>query len=93
MSPGSRSMTPRNSGITTPLSSRLAGSTASLSSARSACCSRLRCGERVMVSSTSGMKAGVLRYLGETEFAKGDWAGIELDEPVGKNDGSVAGKR
>lgn len=46
-----------------------------------------------MVSSTSGMKAGVLRYLGETEFAKGDWAGIELDEPVGKNDGSVAGKR
>ncbi|KAG8185026.1 hypothetical protein JTE90_017049 [Oedothorax gibbosus] len=84
---------PRTGSAATPLSSRLAGSTASLSSARSTCCSRLRCGERVMVSSTTGMKPGILRFLGETDFAKGEWAGIELDEPVGKNDGSVAGKR
>lgn len=30
---------------------------------------------------------------GETDFAANQWAGIELDDPVGKNDGSVAGKR
>ena len=35
----------------------------------------------------------VSRYLGETEFAKGEWAGIELDAAIGKNDGSVEGKR
>lgn len=47
-------------------------------------------GDRVLVS---GSKAGVLRYIGSTDFAKGDWAGVELDEPLGKNDGAVAGKR
>jgi hypothetical protein len=34
-----------------------------------------------------------LRFLGATDFAKGDWAGIELSEKLGKNDGSVLGKR
>ena len=33
------------------------------------------------------------RYLGPTDFAKGEWAGIELDAGVGKNDGTVDGKR
>jgi hypothetical protein len=47
-------------------------------------------GDRVTVGSN---KIGVLRYIGTTEFAKGDWAGVELDEPLGKNDGSVSGKR
>lgn len=47
-------------------------------------------GDRVVVS---GTKHGVVRYLGETGFAKGEWAGIELDEPLGKNDGAVAGTR
>ncbi|XP_022250329.1 CAP-Gly domain-containing linker protein 1-like, partial [Limulus polyphemus] len=50
-------------------------------------------GDRVIVNATSGIKIGTLRYLGTTEFAAGQWAGIELDEPQGKNDGSVAGKR
>ena len=47
-------------------------------------------GDRIVVS---GTKPGVLRYLGETGFAKGEWAGVELDEPLGKNDGAVAGTR
>lgn len=50
-------------------------------------------GDRVLVNASSGTKLGTLRFLGETDFAEGQWAGIELDEPTGKNDGSVAGKR
>ncbi|ESO84679.1 hypothetical protein LOTGIDRAFT_131841, partial [Lottia gigantea] len=50
----------------------------------------VKIGDRVLVS---GSKTGVLRFMGETEFAKGDWAGVELDEQMGKNDGAVAGKR
>ena len=36
-------------------------------------------------------QSGYLRYCGPTEFASGVWAGIELDEPLGKNDGSIGG--
>ena len=51
-------------------------------------------GDRVIVSSaTSGTKTGTLRYLGPTDFAAGEWAGVELDTPVGKNDGTVGEKR
>ncbi|XP_076339911.1 uncharacterized protein LOC143240774 isoform X2 [Tachypleus tridentatus] len=55
--------------------------------------SPLKCGDRVVVNATSGVKVGILRYLGTTEFAPGEWAGVDLEEPQGKNDGSVAGKR
>ncbi|XP_055672221.1 CAP-Gly domain-containing linker protein 4 isoform X3 [Falco peregrinus] len=34
-------------------------------------------------------RVGTLRFCGTTEFASGQWAGIELDEPEGKNNGSV----
>lgn len=47
-------------------------------------------GERVWVN---GVKPGVVQYLGETQFAPGQWAGVVLDEPVGKNDGAVGGVR
>lgn len=32
-----------------------------------------------------------MRYYGTTEFGSGIWCGVELDDPLGKNDGSVAG--
>jgi tubulin-folding cofactor B len=41
-------------------------------------------------------KRGVVKYVGEVAEipnGKGTWVAIRLDEPVGKNDGSIAGKR
>lgn len=37
----------------------------------------------------SGTKSGILKFFGKTKFAQGDWCGIELDEKIGKNNGSV----
>ena len=37
-------------------------------------------------------KHGQLLFLGETHFAKGEWAGVYLDESCGKNNGSIDGK-
>ncbi|XP_014254749.1 restin homolog isoform X3 [Cimex lectularius] len=53
----------------------------------------LKVGERVIVMSSQGSKAGVLRFKGYTSFAEGVWCGVELDDPLGKNDGSVEGIR
>lgn len=36
---------------------------------------------------------GTVRFVGTTAFAAGEWIGIELDAPRGKNDGAVQGRR
>ena len=49
-----------------------------------------RIGDRVFVNKR---RQGVLRFFGKTEFQSGLWAGVELDESVGKNDGSLGNYR
>lgn len=41
----------------------------------------------------SFVQRGTLRFGGTTEFQTGQWAGIELDTEIGKNDGSYGGIR
>ena len=54
----------------------------------------LKVGSRVVIINSDGSsKLGILRFIGTTDFAKGEWVGVELDEKLGKNDGSVANKR
>ena len=38
-------------------------------------------------------RIAVVRYVGDTHFAPGDWVGVDLDDNSGKNDGSVQGQR
>ena len=45
-------------------------------------------GRRVLVG---GVKSGTLRFKGQVEFAPGMWAGVELDDSEGTNDGTKDG--
>ncbi|KFQ40576.1 Centrosome-associated protein 350, partial [Mesitornis unicolor] len=45
-------------------------------------------GDRVLVGK---VQPGILRFKGLTKFAKGFWAGVELDQPEGNNNGSYDG--
>ncbi|CAE7227278.1 CLIP1 [Symbiodinium microadriaticum] len=51
---------------------------------------QFRLGDRVTVAQTQ--LCGTVKFIGTTEFAAGEWMGIELDEKQGKNNGSVKGK-
>lgn len=46
-------------------------------------------GQRVEVSGKDVQ--GVITFFGATHFATGKWIGLILDEPKGKNNGSVRG--
>ncbi|KAL6711326.1 hypothetical protein ACN47E_005857 [Coniothyrium glycines] len=42
---------------------------------------------------TSTGQQGLVKYVGTIHVAEGIWLGVQLDEPAGKNDGSVRGER
>ncbi|KAI9362500.1 hypothetical protein DFJ73DRAFT_577870 [Zopfochytrium polystomum] len=46
-------------------------------------------GDRVHIRNDP--RSGTLRYLGETKFSAGSWAGLELDSESGKHNGTVQG--
>ncbi|XP_056001957.1 CAP-Gly domain-containing linker protein 2-like isoform X34 [Ostrea edulis] len=87
---GLRPTTPKPLGGTRALSTSSSSLNKAGMSSTAAKKTALKVGDRVLVS---GTKTGTLRYVGSTDFAKGDWAGVELDEKQGKNDGAVSGKR
>ncbi|KAI9670151.1 MAG: hypothetical protein M1817_004488 [Caeruleum heppii] len=61
---------------------------------------RIDVGRRCRLGGHEAERRGTVRYVGDVEeiaasgAGKGGWwVGVELDEPVGKNDGSVGGRR
>ncbi|KAI1704971.1 CAP-Gly domain-containing protein [Ditylenchus destructor] len=55
-------------------------------------CSEIyRLGDRCQI--TADGREGIVAFVGTTSFAPGDWVGLVLEKPDGKNDGSVTGVR
>lgn len=50
----------------------------------------LQVGDYVVVG---GTKRGYIKFIGITKFSPGIWCGVELDDNIGKNDGSINGIR
>eukprot|EP00041_Stephanoeca_diplocostata_P036074 m.1299022 g.1299022 ORF g.1299022 m.1299022 type:complete len:242 (+) comp24800_c0_seq11:256-981(+) len=49
-------------------------------------------GDRCQVK-LGGTKRGEVMYVGKVEFQPGWWVGVKYDEPLGKNNGTIKGKR
>eukprot|EP01107_Rhizomastix_libera_P013503 TRINITY_DN3734_c0_g1_i3.p1 TRINITY_DN3734_c0_g1~~TRINITY_DN3734_c0_g1_i3.p1 ORF type:complete len:246 (-),score=73.81 TRINITY_DN3734_c0_g1_i3:247-984(-) len=57
-------------------------------------CKTIKIGDRCEITTQPSMpRRGVVKYVGKTDFSAGFWVGVQLDEPTGKNDGSVNGKK
>lgn len=55
-------------------------------------CPNVKVGDRCQVQ--PGEKRGIVKFVGQAEtLAPGFWIGVQYDEPLGKHDGTVKGKR
>lgn len=50
---------------------------------------KIRVGQRVEIAGKN--VRGEIAYVGMTSFAAGKWAGVVLDEPKGRNNGTIQG--
>lgn len=56
----------------------------------------MKIGDRCQVlgeDESAAQKLGTVKFIGETKFQPGLWVGIQYDEPLGKNNGTVQGEK